>query len=225
MKKALIVLAALGITSAGAAYKCTDAKGRTHIGDTPPPGCEGVMMYEVTAGGKVLRSIEPTPTAEQLRAKQQDAERKKEGDKIAAEQKRKDIALLSTFSSEKEFDVARDRNIEPIRARIASMQERIGAVEKRQTEIEEEMEFYKAGTKKSSKAAKGREMPANLTADLERTRAERTALASSIVNSEKEIEKIKVKFDADKKRWMDLKGVGAKASETAPADAKTVKKN
>ena len=222
MKKVWIVLATLGITSPGAAYKCTDANGRTHIGDTPPLACEGVLMYEVTTGGKVLRKIEPTPTAEQLKTRQAEAERKRAADKVAAEQKRKDVALLSTFSTDKEFDVARDRNIEPIKARIVSVQDRISAVEKRQQEIEEEMEFYKAGKSKG----KGREMPPNLTSDLARTRAEKSALVSTIVNYEKEIEQIKVKFDTDKKRWMDLKGVPTKASEPTPAaDAKSVTKN
>jgi hypothetical protein len=219
MKRLLIVIATLGISTAGAAYKCTDAKGVTHIGDTPPPGCDGVVMYEVSKSGRVMRTIEPTPTPEQLKAKLQEAERKKETDRIAAEQKRKDSALLSTFSSEKEFDVARDRNIEPIKVRISVMQERIAAVEKRQKEIEDEMEFYKAG---KSKGTKAREMPPSLSADLERSRAEKSALVGTIVSHEKEIEQIKVKFDADKKRWVALRG-GSQPAEAPAADAKSVK--
>lgn len=225
MKTLLIGLAALGISSAGAAYKCVDAKGVTHIGDTPPAGCAAVMMYEVTPTGKVLRSIEPTLTGEQLKTRQAEMERKKEADKAAAEQKRKDTALLATFASEKEFDVARDRNIEPIRTRIASAQERIKAVEKRQKEIEDEMEFYKAGKSK----AKGREPPASLTADLERTRAEKSALVAAIVGHEKEIEQVKVKYETDKKRWLDLKAptgtAPAKASEPPARGTPNVKKN
>ena len=203
MKRIVIGLAAFGIGSAGAAFKCVDAQGKTHIGDTPPPGCAAVMMYEVTPTGKVIRSIEPTPTPEQAKALQIEAERKREADKIVAEQKRKDMALLATFASEKEFDVARDRNIEPIKGRIASAQDRIKAVEKRQKEIEDEMEFYKAG---KSKKAGG--VPHNLTDDLKRVTAEKTALVGSITGYEKEIEEIKVKFEADKKRWIDLKAGG-----------------
>jgi hypothetical protein len=228
MKRIWIAIAALAASSAGAAYKCVDAKGITHIGDTPPPGCASVMMYEVTATGKVVRAIEPTLTPDQVKVRQAELERKKEADKIAAEQKRKDMALLSTFSSEKEFDAARDRNIEPIKVRISSVQDRIKAVEKRQKEIEDEMEFYKAG-KKSGKA---REVPANLTSDLQRSQAEKSALVSTILGYEKEIEQIRVKFDGDKKRWLDLKAApataapaAAKPGTTTPADTKTVKKN
>src|SRR6185295_5281618 len=122
-------------------YKCVDAKGVTHIGDTPPPGCATVMMYEVTPGGKVLRAIEPTPTPEQAKALAAEQAKKREADAKAAEQKRRDLALTNTYASEKEFDVARDRNIDPIKARIATAQERILQVEKRQKDVEEEMEF------------------------------------------------------------------------------------
>ena len=225
MKRLLIVMAALWVSAAGAAYRCVDAKGITHIGDTPPPGCAAVMMYEVTPSGKVLRSIEPTPTPEQAKARQLELDRKKEADKIAAEQKRKDVALLSTFGAEKEFDVARDRNIGPIKTRIAAAQERILAVEKRQKEVEEEMEFYASG--KSKGKGKEKEMPANLTAELKRTQAEKSALVATIVAYEKEIEQVKAKYDADKKRWADLKNPpGAKAADAAPApDSKAVKKN
>lgn len=224
MKRVLIALAAcLWVPGAGAAYKCVDAKGITHIGDTPPPGCAAVMMYEVTPTGKVIRAIEPTPTPEQAKVREAEAAKKREADAKAAEQKRKDGALLATFASEKEFDTARDRNIEPLKMRIATTQERIQAVDKRQKEVEEEMEFYKSG---KSKAAKAREMPANLTEELSRVQRERSALVSTIANYEKEIDQIRVKFDADKKRWVELKG-GSKAADAAPVapDPKTVRKN
>jgi len=212
MKRLLVVIAACWIPAAGAAFKCTDAKGITHIGDTPPPGCKEVMMYEVTPTGKVLREIEPTLTPEQAKVRAAELEKKKAADAAAAEQKRKDIALLSTYASEKEFDVARDRNVEPITGRIKSTQERIKAVDDRTKKIQEEMEFYKAG-----KSKKGGEMPANLTDDLKRAQAEKAALASSISNYEKEIEEIKAKFDSDKKRWVDLKS--AKSASTTPTSA------
>jgi len=225
MKRLLVVIAASWIPVAGAAFKCTDAKGITHIGDTPPPGCKEVMMYEVTPSGKVLREIEPTLTPEQAKARADAAEKKKAADAIAAEQKRKDLALLSTYASEKELDVARDRNIEPIKGRITSSQDRIKAVEDRQKKIKEEMEFYKAG-----KSKKGGEMPANLTDDLKRAEGEKTALIASMAAYEKEIEDIKAKFDADKKRWVDLKSPKAApstaAAPAAPAEPKAaVKKN
>ena len=227
MKTLFLVVAALWASAAGAAYKCVDEKGVTHFGDTPPAGCATVVMYEIGKSGNILRKIDPTPTAEQVKAQQDEYERVKASLKIEAEQKRKDMALLSTFSSEREFDVARDRNIEPMKARIASAQDRIKAVDKRTAEIEEEMEFYKAG---KSKAGKSREAPATLAADLQRVRAEKVALVNSIASYEKEIEETRAKFDADKQRWLAIKRGGgsakapAEATDAKPADAKPDKK-
>jgi chromosome segregation ATPase len=219
----ILIAAVLWAGPAGAAYKCVDAKGVTHIGDTPPPGCAAVMMYEVTPSGKVLRAIEPTPTPEQAKAIAAEQAKKREADAKAADQKRRDLALTNTYGSEKEFDVARDRNIEPIKARIATAHERIQQVEKRQKDVEEEMEFYKAG---KTKASKGREVPLNLTEELARVQRERSALESTIASSEKEIEQVKAKFDSDKKRWVEIKGAAPKTADSAPPpDPKAVKKN
>ena len=218
MKKLCLLLAALFAPSVGAAYKCVDEKGVTHIGDTPPVGCATVVMYEVTPTGIVLRKIDPTPTAEQLKVRLEEQERKKEADRVAGEQKRKDLALLSSFAAEREFDVARDRNVEPLQVRIRSAQDRIKAVDKRIQEVEEEMEFYKEG---KSKAGQGRRPPMVLTHEQSRLRAEKAVLEKSIVTHEKEIEELKAKFDTDKKRWLALKsGAVAKPPEFIPQDPK-----
>jgi hypothetical protein len=198
----LLSLAALYVPAAAAAYKCVDEKGVTHIGDTPPAGCATVMMYEVSPSGTVIRKIEPTPTPEQLKARLEDEARKKETEKVAAEQKRKDLALLSSYSNEREFDVARDRNIEPLNGRIYNSKDRLKVLDKRLKELDDEMEFYRAG---KSKAAKVREPPPSVTHEIQRLRVEKDALEKSIAGNEREIEVLKVKFDVDKKRWLDLK--------------------
>jgi hypothetical protein len=197
---------------AGAAFKCVDEKGYTHFGDTPPAACANVVLYEVSQGGMVIRRIDPTPTADQLRLREEEAARVK----AAAEQRRRDLALLSTFSSEREFDVVRDRSIEPITGRINLAKERIKAVDTRRQELEDEMEFYKAG--KTTKAGgKPREAPFVLTSELQRIVAERQTLERTIVSDEREIEKLRTKFDTDKKRWVGLRNSGAGAT-ASPAD-------
>ncbi|MGE5616187.1 MAG: hypothetical protein ACM3X5_04665 [Bacillota bacterium] len=221
MKRLLILIASLWVPWAGAAYKCVDERGVTLFGYPPPPGCARVMMYEVTPSGKVLRQIEPTPTPEQLKARQAEIEKKKEADKVAAEQKRKDMALLATFSAEKEFDVARDRNIEPIKSRIAGAQERIKAIDKRTKELEDEMEFYKSG-KKAAKNGKQPQVPFNMTSEYKRIGEEKVTLIQAISDNEKEIERLSKQFEEDKQRWIALK-TGGKAP---PVDTKpAVRKN
>src|SRR3954452_23356060 len=115
MKRTFLLLLAAWAPAAMATYKCVDEKGVTRIGETPPDECANVVMYEMGRSGQVIKTIDPTPTGEQLKAREEAAARRKEADKVAAEQNRKDQALLNTYSSEREFDMARDRNIDPIK--------------------------------------------------------------------------------------------------------------
>jgi hypothetical protein len=180
-------------------------------------------MYEISKTGRVLRQIDPTPTAEQAKARLEESERKKEIERVAGEQKRKDMALLNTYSTEREVDVARDRNIEPLRARITSAHERMRVVEKREKQVEEEMEFYKAGQAKGKGRddATPREAPPVLVAEAERIRKEKEALIKSVAVHEKEIEALRLKYESDKQRWLALKsGAVAKPIEYVGAQAK-----
>lgn len=220
-RTALLLALAAAPLGAGAAYKCVDEKGVTHIGDTPPAACATVMMYEVKPSGQVLRKIDPTPTPEQLRARQEEAERRKESDRLAFEQKRKDQALLATYTSEKEFDVIRDRNIAPLRSRIANIQDRVKAIEEREKKIAEEMEFYKAGKAKASKTQSDAPPPL-LVAESERLAHEKKSLRDNIANQEADIQRITARFETDKKRWVELKNPATPSqakAEAAPAPA------
>ena len=217
MKKILILAALLYAPVAGAEYKCVDSRGLTHVGDTPPAGCADVVMYEISPSGRILRRIDPTPNSDQLKAKLAEEDRKKEADRVANEQKRRDMALLNTYANEREVDTARDRNIEPIRGRIQSAKERMEVVAKRQKQVEEELEFYKAGQAKSGKGrddATRREAPPALVGELERIKGEKDLLARGIIAHEKEIEQLRSKYDGDKQRWIALKsGAVAKPAE------------
>jgi hypothetical protein len=203
-KKLLILLALAFAAPAFAAYRCVDEKGITRIGETPPDECANVLMYEITKTGKVVRQIDRSLTESEVKQKKEETERKLQADKQAAEQRRKDEALLNTYASDHEIDMTRDRNIEPINARIKIAKERIAAVDKRVQEIEEEMEFYKAG-KATSKSNRPREAPSNLVQDLERVKKEKVTLEKSIAGYEKDIQALRVKYDADKRRWLALK--------------------
>jgi hypothetical protein len=170
-------------------------------------------MYEVKPSGAILRRIDPTPTSDQLKTMREENDRKREAERIASEQKRKDMALVSTYASEREFDVARERNLDPIRGRISLAQERLKAIDVRQAKIAEEMEFYKAGkTKKGTDAAP----PYMLVQERDRLAHEKQQLVASLASSESEMAGLKSRFDADKQRWIEIKtGVTPKPTQEA----------
>ena len=219
--KTLCLAVALAFApGAFAAYKCVDEKGITRIGETPPEECANVPMHEISRSGQVMRTIAPSLTPEQVKAQAEAAEKNKQAMKEQAEQQRKDLALLNTYASEHEIDMTRDRNIEPINARIKIAKERIEAVDKRMKEIEEEAEFYKAGKSggkgdksdkgdKGDKPARSKEAPEQLKENLERLKKEKVTLEKSLVTYDKEIAAMRTKYDADKKRWLALKNAPA----------------
>jgi hypothetical protein len=205
MKRILGLLLALYVPAASAVFKCTDDKGETLFGDTPPPACSSnAPIYEIGPGGRVIRKIEPTPTPEQVKEREAEAARAKKAALAAAEQKRKDLALLNSYGSPQEFDVARDRNIEPVAGRIANAEERMKELDKREDEITKQLEFMKeeAAKKKSDEPF---EPPAWLTANLERVQKERANITTGIARYKKEVEELRAKYDNDKKRWIMLK--------------------
>lgn len=218
MKRIFWLLIALHAPLASAVYKCVDERGNTLFGDTPPAGCGNVPIYEVSQSGTVLRKIEPTPTPEQVRARLEEQERRKQAELIAAEQRRKDMALLNSYGSPREFDVALDRNIEPVTGRIGSAEERIHELDKREQQIVEQIEYYKSGEGKDA-AESG--PPAWLVANLDTVRKERATLTRAIVRYRKEIEDLRTRFESDKKRWIFLKANAGtlRAQETAAAEA------
>jgi len=223
MKRTISCLAiALYVPLASAAYRCVDEHGRTLVGDTPPAGCANVPMYEFGKTGKVLRRIEPTPTPEQLKALREEQERRKAEQKAAAEQKRQDLALLASYGSPKEFDVARDRNIEPVTGRIAAAEQRMKELDARKKDLATQMEFYNTGKSKRANAKlvdpADDQTGAWFRTEVDRMAKERTALAESVRQLHKDIQEMNARYAADKERWTLLKS-GKLAAGTLPATA------
>ena len=223
MKRTIACLAiALHVPLAWATYRCVDERGLTLVGDTPPAGCANVPMYEIGNTGKVLRRIEPTPTPEQLKVLQEEQERRKAQQKAAAEQKRQDLALLASYGEAKEFDVARDRNVEPVTGRIAAAEQRMKELDARKKDLSTQMEFYNTGKSKRARAVDPADdqTGAWYRAEVDRMGKERTTLADTVRRLRQDIVELNAKYESDKQRWMLLKsGKLAVGTVSAPAAA------
>lgn len=212
MKRVLLLVIALNAPLASAVYRCVDERGMTLFGDVPPAACTNVPIYEVSKSGVVVRRIDPTPTPDQLKARLQEQEQRKLAEKLAAEQKRKDMALLNSYTNAREFDVARERNIEPVTGRIASAEERIKELDQREKQLNEQIKSYEA--RDTTAAGVKAEAPAWMLSEMERLHKERNGLRRAIASYHKEIEELRARYETDKQRWIVLKG-GARTAETA----------
>ncbi|MBL8525475.1 MAG: DUF4124 domain-containing protein [Betaproteobacteria bacterium] len=217
---AVSLLATLAATSAHATYKCVDEKGITHYGDTMPPQCAKKEITEMSKQGSVVKKYEAPLTPEQLKAQAEERERRRETDKKVADQKLRDQALIATYGSEREFDVARDKDLAGMDARKKTLQSRNGEVDKTLAKYQNEMDFYVAGKAKAKakdgeKAPKGKdtppvkeakEIPPQLQQDYNRAKNDRESLDKELAKVDADRAIVIAKYDGEKMRWKKLKG-------------------
>jgi hypothetical protein len=202
---ALIAAAAL-LASFGSAhaalYKWVDEKGVVHYSDTLPPEAVDKARVELNRQGIEVKKTDKALTPEQRRAIEQDAQRQKQLAREKEEAARRDRALLSSYSSEAEIDLARKRSLQTIDNVVQSTLAYSDQLTKRKVEIEAKKEELK-----------GKPIIAVLDRELESIDSELVRQAELIAQKKRETEMIVAKYDADKQRWRELSA--AKATENA----------
>jgi len=182
-------------------YKCVDARGKVYYTQVPPPECLGRDTQELDKSGTPMRkSLTPAAlTPEQQRAREAELKKKIEAEERAKEERRKNTALLNTYSSEKDIDDARGRALKEAQAAIADTEKRIAEAQKRKKELESEKEFY---VKKP--------MPLRLKQDIANNEIDIKNQTELLDAKKKEISVINAKYDSDKRRYVELTAQGKK---------------
>lgn len=168
--------AGVAAPAAAALQKCVDDKGKTYYYDrVAPPECQGKPTTQMTNKGVVVKKTEGALSTEQQKAKEEEALQSKADAQKRKDELRRDKALLNTYTSEKEIDLAMNRNLEPISVAIKSIEPRLKNAE--------------------DKLAKTKDPDAEQ--EVQRLKAE-------IALKEKEREKIRLRFESDKQRYREL---------------------
>ena len=199
---AIFALALITANSAYALFKCVDEKGVTHYGDTMPPQCAKKPLVEMSTQGSVVRRIDAPLTPEQIKAIDDDRVRNKAKTDLMAVQKLRDNALVSTYGAEREFDVARDKDIANLDSRKKVLTARIGDVDTHLAKLNNDMEFYQAGKSKTSKT---KEAPPQLIQDQKRAAHDAATIRAEIEKLDMGKEEIRTRYDSEKARWKRLK--------------------
>ena len=146
-RRVLALAAAFVVASAPAVadtYKILDEKGRVQYTDRVPPDAINRGMVELNKQGMAKKVTEPAPTPEQRRILDEKAEREKLAQKEAARQRAVDNALLQSYTSETDIDIAKRRNLALVGAAIISAEARIKALQRRAAALEKERVFYES---------------------------------------------------------------------------------
>jgi len=194
-------------------YKWVDDKGKVHYGDTIPPEYAKQGNAQLDKSGVVVKKTNAALTPEQIKARDE-AEAKEKADKAAAaEQQRRDKALLATYTDFKEIDLALQRNLGQVDVQIKSNELRIKSIQGRLDGLKKQ----KAGFVQREKP-----VPPDINNDIKKTEEEMGRFRGNIANLEKEKESMRSRFGADKVRFRELKGLPSEAVATpAPAPIAT----
>ena len=200
---ALTMLASSGPARA-ALYKWVDEKGVVHYTDTLPPEAIDKARIELNKQGIEVKKTDKALTPEQRRAMEQEAHKQKELARQQEEVARRDRALLSSYTSEGEIDLARKRSLQTIDNVLQSTLAYSDQLAKRKIELEAKKEEMK-----------GKPIVAVFDRELESIESELARQAELIEQKKRETEIVVAKYDADKQRWREL--VAARAAENAKA--------
>jgi carboxypeptidase C (cathepsin A) len=180
-------------------YKWVDDNGITHYGEIIPPEYANKNRDSLDKAGMIEKKSEKT-SPEAMRAKEE-ADKKLQIEKQAAiEQQRRDNTLLNTYSNEKEIDMALDRSLLLINARIDSNKMLLSSSQGTLDELQKESE---------QRIKEGKKIPASLTNDIAKTEARVAKYSTELAKSEEELNAVKLRFEHDKELYRKLKGSAA----------------
>ena len=215
--------AAVLITAAPLAYAqkivCwKDKSGKVvGCGDRVPPEFQQNESKTLDKGGITRQT---NVSAEESARLKQEAEKKAalkaEEDRKIAEQRRQDSALINTYTSDKEIDQRRDRELQVVDLQLTQLK----------TSLKNATEAEAASQKKNADVSKsGKPVSPALTDELARATEERKRIEARIVEKESDKAGINKRYAEQKARYLELQGGGAKpAPVAAPAPAPATKK-
>lgn len=177
-------------------YKWVDDKGVTHYGETIPPEYAHRDREELNKAGRVVEKKEVL-TPEERHARELEDIKKREDEEAALEQKRRDKALLNTYSGAKEIDLARVRNLQQVEARLNSISSQLKMADDKLIGLQKEADGYTGA---------GKKIPASLQDDLQESQARLTKLQQDLEKSRAEKAAVEARYDADKARYKELTG-------------------
>lgn len=190
----MLVLCSAGqAMAAGTFFCCTDESGKQVCGDILPQPCYGRAYREVGPSGRTVRNVEAPLTAEQRAQRAAEDERRKAQEAALREQKRKDQALLETYGTEQDVEIMRHRAEQDVNLSIKAAEQKIAEAQVQRKKLEDEAEFYKK-----------KKLPVEVAKGLRDVDYEIKVQVSVIASKKKDLETIRLKYDEDLRRFIEL---------------------
>jgi hypothetical protein len=207
--KVLLAAAMFALLAGGAAaqsekqqkklYRWVDKNGQVHYGDSVPAEYAEQDRDVLNKQGVRVGREEGTITPEEAAAKAAE-------DKTAREeQKRKlrDRVLLQTYQSVKELEILRDNRLELVDAQLTIQEQSLSNLRAQRAKIERIASRYAPASTDPGALP----LPDEMATDLERSANDITTQESNLLRRREERENIRLTFEADIRRYQELRAV------------------
>lgn len=193
--KATVLAFTLGFSAQVAAnmYRFTDENGQVVISSTIPQEATKRGYDILSNNGRVIETIPPAPTEEEIAAREAEEQRQKE----LAAQREKDRELLKRFSHPDQAVKAMHRKIQELEGLIRLKQGNISVIS---SQLDNEQ------SRAADMERAGREIPEATLEKIRRLGAQIRDLEQEIAAQSREIQELRKAFEADIERLEEVTG-------------------
>lgn len=177
-------------------YKWVDEQGKVHYGDKVPPEYSKQERKILNEQGVQVKTLEAAKTPEQIAEEERLSAQRKEQERIAAEQVAHDRMLLATFTTEDDMVMTRDGKIAAIDGVLRVTRDRIEKLETGLSQLTREAADLERA---------GKPIPESLTNEILGSRGQIQRYMDYIAAKRREQEEIRAQFEADIRRFRELK--------------------
>ena len=169
-------------------YRYKNKEGVTVMDSTIPPEYVNNGYEVLSHSGQVIKRVKPVvqgPEAERLQREKLER----------LERDREDIQLRRSYSNVADIDAAKSRNLESLRGNINILQAN-------QMSARSRLQTYQSQAAALERA--GRTLPEDLLKNISNLEQEDKDIQEQIQQREQELETVEKKFDADRKRFIEI---------------------
>jgi hypothetical protein len=179
-------------------YRCTGSDGKKYYGSAIPDVCIGRPLELINQQGLVVRRIDPEGDEKRRIAKEAEAEKRREAEAATREANLRNRALLATYTSEKDIEDARARDLRNHEKGVEETQKRIEDIKKRQQQFQKELDLF-------ATAGKG-QPPSRLKEEITNAGIDLKAQETLLDAKKKETAGINARYDEDRRRFKEATG-------------------
>lgn len=181
-------VAAQNTSASKVIYRYKNKDGVTVLDSKIPPEYVSNGYEQMSLSGKVLKVVEPAVQGE-------------EGQRLYRERmerearEREDVQLRRSYSNVADIDAAKTRNLESLRGNISILQANLSSAKSR-------LQTYQSQAAAIERA--GRQLPEELLKNISNLVQEEKDIQVQIQQREEEYKTVEQKFDADRKRFVEI---------------------